>query len=104
MPSPDGTTERRGTAGKLAAAARLTPKQRAALRLLFVCESTGDGWGVVSDAKTEKIDGQAWVHWRTAISLWMRDLVEVDEGNLAPEEWPEEPRLRLTSDGREAIR
>jgi hypothetical protein len=80
----------------------LTKRQREALRLIFVCESSGDGWAIVSTDATAKIDGQAWIHWRTVLAVHRRGLVE-DEYNLSPEEWDEDARVRLTSAGREAL-
>lgn len=81
----------------------LTKAMRAALGILFGCEEYDNGWGVVSASTTTVDGGQAWVHWRTAIALWRRGLVE-GEHDLPPDEWPEEPTIRLTEAGREAIR
>lgn len=82
----------------------LTTSQRKALRLMFVCESGGDGWAVVAAAATHKLGSQAWIHWRTAIALWRRGLVEAeDAAGLTPDEWPEEPRIRLTTKGRNRV-
>jgi hypothetical protein len=72
--------------------AKLTPKQREAIRLLDRCADCDDGWGVVTSGSTAAYDGQAWIHWRTARSLDNRGLVESTG-------FGEAMQLRLTEEG-----
>jgi hypothetical protein len=71
---------------------RMTRLMRAAVCLLREHENYDEGWGVVGCESTGLIDGQPWVHWRTAAALEDRGLVKV-------ENWDEPVggRLRLTS-------
>lgn len=78
------------------AAERLTVRQKAALALMASTEQEA----VVCSTETFMSSGQPWIHWRTVLGLWRRGLV-VDEDGLAPDEWPEEPTVRLTAKGRE---
>lgn len=57
----------------------LTGRQERALRLL--AQQLG-GEGAVSTEATRRIDGQPWIHWRTARSLEERGLVHVDDSSL----------------------
>lgn len=63
----------------------LSGRQRHALHVLERCARVDGGWGVVG-SETAVIDGQAWVHWRTAGALEARGLVEIDR-SWGPEAW-----------------
>lgn len=52
--------------------------QRDALELLRRCYGHDNGWGVVTSSPSCSLDGQAWIHWRTAYALEARGLVEID--------------------------
>lgn len=49
---------------------------RCSKRALILLEAS-NGPGVVSADATAMIDGQAWIHWRTAYALHDRGLAEV---------------------------
>lgn len=72
---------------------RLTSGQRDALELLKRCYGHDAGWGVVTSSQSCALDGQAWVHWRTAFALERRGLVEIDRT------WPDNFQLILTKEG-----
>ncbi len=58
----------------------LTAQQKKALQTLKDCEGYADGWGIiVTDRGVRAEDGQAWVYYRTGLSLVKRGLVEFDE-------------------------
>lgn len=70
----------------------LSTAQRNALHRLHAAKARwpwdNDPWvGVVTTSASALIDGQAWIHWRTARALAARGLVVIEAGD--------EPRLRL---------
>jgi hypothetical protein len=59
----------------------MTAQQQHAIDLMRECAGYDDGWAVICSSPTPsfKADGQAWIHWQTALSLVRRDLVEHNE-------------------------
>jgi hypothetical protein len=59
----------------------LSAQQRNAIDLMRECAGYDNGWAVIcsSAVPSFKADGQAWIHWQTALSLVRRDLAEHDE-------------------------
>jgi hypothetical protein len=57
----------------------LSAAQRKAIATLKACDAYADGWGImVSPGPTTQEDGQAWIYFRTALSLERRGLAELD--------------------------
>lgn len=53
---------------------RATPAMADAMQRMFHAETPQDPWAVVS-TQTTTVDGQAFVHWRTARALHEREFV-----------------------------
>jgi hypothetical protein len=69
-------------------------KQRNAIELMRRCADHDKGWAVIASDATAAFDGQAWIHWRTALSLVDRDLAEHDEDMGTIRLWEHDPEAQ----------